>query len=124
MADDAIGDIFTTSSKDASNPLTGSMFFLDVLENPDPAPKYDYDETGVVLKGEWIEACQSTGGKKSAHSFLTLQLVLGELHVKDEQGNEATLLPGDTFFIHRGSLITFSTPRYAVAYKTACRHSH
>uniref|UniRef100_A0A8H7TI37 (S)-ureidoglycine aminohydrolase cupin domain-containing protein n=1 Tax=Bionectria ochroleuca TaxID=29856 RepID=A0A8H7TI37_BIOOC len=79
-------------------PLTGSMFFLDYSEHNDPVPKYDYDETGVVLKGE--------------------------LHIKDENGNEAKLQPGDTFFVHRGSTITFSTPRYAIAYKSAARHSH
>ncbi|EFZ03880.2 Zn(2)-C6 fungal-type DNA-binding domain protein [Metarhizium robertsii ARSEF 23] len=72
--------------------------YFDYLERPDPAPKYEYDETGVVIKGE--------------------------LHIRDEKGNEAKLLPGDTFFIHRGSTIVFSTPRYAVAYKSASRHSH
>ncbi|CAH0058167.1 unnamed protein product [Clonostachys solani] len=92
------GDVFTSSTPGAANPLTGSMFFLDYLEHNDPVPKYDYDETGVVIKGE--------------------------LHIKDENGNEAKLQPGDTFFIHRGSTITFSTPRYAIAYKSAARHSH
>ncbi|EXU99160.1 ethanolamine utilization protein [Metarhizium robertsii] len=91
-------DVFSTSSPEAPSPLTSSMFFLDYLERPDPAPKYEYDETGVVIKGE--------------------------LHIRDEKGNEAKLLPGDTFFIHRGSTIVFSTPRYAVAYKSASRHSH
>ncbi|PHH91003.1 hypothetical protein CDD83_1981 [Cordyceps sp. RAO-2017] len=33
----------------------------------------------------------------------------------------AKLLPGDIFFIHRGSSIVFSTPRFAVAYKVANR---
>ncbi|CAI6029806.1 unnamed protein product [Clonostachys chloroleuca] len=92
------GDVFTSSTPAATNPLTGSMFFLDYAEHNDPPPKYDYDETGVVLKGE--------------------------LHIKDENGNEAKLQPGDTFFIHRGSTIIFSTPRYAIAYKSAARHSH
>ncbi|KAK3322789.1 ethanolamine utilization protein [Apodospora peruviana] len=92
------GDVFSTSTKDADapNPLTGSFFLLEQIDNRDPAPKYDYDETGVVLKGE--------------------------LHIEDEQGNTAKLLPGDTFFIHRGSTIIFSTPRYAVAYKVGARH--
>ncbi|KAJ5213535.1 Asperlicin C monooxygenase [Penicillium cf. viridicatum] len=27
------------------NPLTGSLFFLEYSESPEPAPKYDYDET-------------------------------------------------------------------------------
>jgi len=46
----------------------------------------------------------------------------GELHIEDEKGNKAILSPGDTFFIHRGSTIVFSTPRYAVAYKVGARH--
>ncbi|CAK7229438.1 hypothetical protein SEUCBS140593_007245 [Sporothrix eucalyptigena] len=89
-------DIFSTPSKETPNPLTGSMFLLEFSDKPEPAPKYDYDESGVVLKGE--------------------------LHIDDETGKKATLLPGDSFFIHRGSTITFSTPRYAVAYKIAARH--
>ncbi|KAJ5373918.1 Ethanolamine utilization EutQ [Penicillium concentricum] len=48
-------------------------------------------------------------------------LFLGELHLEDEKGNTAKLFPGDTFFIHRGSSIVFSTPRYAVAYKVGAR---
>lgn len=50
------GDVFSTPSKDAPNPLTGSMFLLEKMENPGPAPPYDYDESGVVLKGQ--PACQ------------------------------------------------------------------
>lgn len=48
--------------------------------------------------------------------------VLGELHLEDEKGKTAKLFPGDTFFIHRGSTILFTTPRYAVAYKVGGRH--
>ncbi|KAH8667752.1 ethanolamine utilization protein [Ilyonectria robusta] len=92
------GDMFCTPDKDAPNPLTGSFFLLEKIDTLEPAPKYDYDESGVVLKGE--------------------------LHIEDEAGNTAKLLPGDTFFVHRGSTITFSTPRYAVAYKVAARHGH
>lgn len=47
--------------------------------------------------------------------------MVGELNIADEKGNTAKLSPGDTFFIHRGSTIVFSTPRYAVAYKVAAR---
>ncbi|PHH67410.1 hypothetical protein CDD81_19 [Ophiocordyceps australis] len=90
-------DVFSVP-KDASNPLTASLFLLEKLDKPEPAPKYAYDETGVVLQGE--------------------------LHIVDEKGNQAKLLPGDTFFVHRGSTITFSTPRFAVAYKAASRHAH
>ncbi|KAJ3502775.1 hypothetical protein NM208_g16656 [Fusarium decemcellulare] len=65
--------------------------------HPEPAPFYDHDETGIVLKGElWLE---------------------------DEIGKKAILQPGDTFFIHRNSTVTFSTPRFAVAYKISARPS-
>lgn len=30
------------------------MFLLEQIDNPEPAPLYDYDETGVVLKGKTI----------------------------------------------------------------------
>ncbi|KAF2651151.1 hypothetical protein K491DRAFT_696696 [Lophiostoma macrostomum CBS 122681] len=92
-------DVFTSEKSNSNkDPLTGSMFLLEHSETNDPAPKYDYDETGVVVKGE--------------------------LHIADETGNKQVLVPGDTFFIHRGSLITFSTPKFAVAYKTAARVGH
>ncbi|CAK7202165.1 hypothetical protein SEUCBS139899_004885 [Sporothrix eucalyptigena] len=90
-------DVFT-SAKGSSNPLTGSMFFLEYTDTPEPAPKYDYDESGVVIKGE--------------------------LHIKDETGKTAALQEGDSFFVHRGSTITFSSPRFAIAYKCAGRPSH
>jgi hypothetical protein len=28
------------------------MFLLEKMENPGPAPPYDYDETGIVVKGQ------------------------------------------------------------------------
>ncbi|OQE39289.1 hypothetical protein PENCOP_c007G00019 [Penicillium coprophilum] len=101
------GDVFSSASQDAPNLLAGSMFLLEQIDNPEPAPLYDYDETGVVLKAD-------------AEDF-PVRLFAGELHLEDEKGNTAKLFPGDTFFIHRGSSIIFSTPRYAVAYKVGAR---
>ena len=49
--DDAFG---TPSEGNLSNPLTGSLFFLAPSDSPQPAPKYDYDETGVVLEGNFF----------------------------------------------------------------------
>ncbi|KAJ9149915.1 hypothetical protein NKR23_g4137 [Pleurostoma richardsiae] len=90
-------DVFSSAKQDVANPLTGSYFLLEYAEQPEPAPPYDYDESGVVLKGI--------------------------LNIEDEKGNKASLQEGDTFFIHRGSNITFSSPRFAVAYKVASRAS-
>lgn len=46
------GDMFCTPDKNAPNPLTGSFFLLEKIDTLEPAPKYDYDESGVVLKGK------------------------------------------------------------------------
>lgn len=47
------GDMFCTPDKNAPNPLTGSFFLLEKIDTLEPAPKYDYDESGVVLKGKF-----------------------------------------------------------------------
>ncbi len=112
------GDVFSTPSKDTPNPLTGSFFLLEKIDNPAPAPYYDYDESGVVLKGKRRKAVP----RGVAGSNFRFSCLPGELHIEDEKGNKAVLSPGDTFFIHRGSTIVFSTPRFAVAYKVAARH--
>ncbi|KAL4969799.1 uncharacterized protein BDV14DRAFT_195329 [Aspergillus stella-maris] len=85
----------TSIGSTPANPLTGSLFFLDYSDDPQPAPKYDYDETGVVLRGT--------------------------LKIQDEIGKETILGEGDTFFVSRGSTIVFSTPSHAVAFKAAGR---
>lgn len=41
--------------------------------------------------------------------------------IEDETGKAATLEKGDTFFIHRGSKIRFSTPSFGIAFKGASR---
>lgn len=51
-----------------------------------------------------------------------LKPAAGEIVIDDNQGKKVTLLPGDMFLIHRGSLITFSTTRFGVAYKVGARH--
>lgn len=43
------------------------------------------------------------------------------MKLRDEAGNEAVLRKGETFFVSRGSMITFSTPDYAVVFKAAAR---
>lgn len=118
------GDVFSTASQNDPNPLTGSFFLLEKAEKDEPAPKYDYDESGVVLKGlskRPIARGFCGPPRQSANAGFCM---VGELHIADEKGNGAKLSPGDTFFIHRGSTITFSTPRYAVAYKVAARRKN
>jgi hypothetical protein len=43
---------FLLIKQDVPNPLTGSMFLLEYADKPQPAPHYDYDESGVVVKGK------------------------------------------------------------------------
>ncbi|EXJ72488.1 uncharacterized protein A1O5_04993 [Cladophialophora psammophila CBS 110553] len=74
--------------------LTGSWFLLEGPSDSTP-PKYPYDESGILIEGE--------------------------LSIKDETGKKINLQPGDTFFVHNGSEITFSTPKFALAYKTSNR---
>jgi hypothetical protein len=42
---------------------------------------------------------------------------LGVLDLEDECGKKARLHPGEAFFIRRGSMIIFSTTRFAVVFK-------
>lgn len=95
------------------------MFLLEFSANPEPAPLYDHDETGIVVRGE---STYPEGNRVLVIVMLTHPLE-GEMILDDNEGNKALLYPGDTFFIHRGSSITFSTPRYALAYKVAARHA-
>lgn len=97
-----------------SKNMTGSYF---LLKGPEPStpPLYPYDESGVVIKGR----SPNSGWRKwSAH---WLMWWIGNLTIKDETGHTVSLKPGDVFFIHTGSTITFSTSDFALAYKTSSR---
>ncbi|KAH7177103.1 ethanolamine utilization protein [Dactylonectria macrodidyma] len=88
-----IGDIFGTDPElQAANPLSATMFFMKATESPEPAPPYEYDEAGIVVKGT---------------SILT-----------DETGTTVTLDAGDTFWVARGSTISFSAPILCACFKT------
>ncbi|KAK4939244.1 hypothetical protein LTR10_020440 [Elasticomyces elasticus] len=77
-----------------SKKMTGSYFLLE-SDAPSTPPKYEYDESGVLMKGE--------------------------LKLEDVNGRSVQLKAGDVFFIHTGSTITFSTTTFALAYKTSSR---
>lgn len=83
-------------SKDQSvpNPVTGSWFRIEKGPESEP-PKYEYDETGVVVEGT--------------------------ITLRDEAGQEKTLHAGDSFVIQRGSNIKFSSSDYGVAFKSGSR---
>jgi uncharacterized cupin superfamily protein len=46
---------------------------------------------------------------------------VGTVTLRDETGEARTLGRGDTFFIHRGSTVKFSSTDYGVCYKAAAR---
>lgn len=45
----------------------------------------------------------------------------GTVTLSDESGRKRTLGPGDSFFIHRGSTVKFSSENYGVCFKCAAR---
>lgn len=92
------GDPITTK-----NPLTGSLFFLEYSESPEPAPKYDYDETGVLLKGVCLSRVFAFCFQIWCGNVRLITIDIGTMNLRDENGNQATLGKGDTFFISRGS---------------------
>jgi hypothetical protein len=75
---------------------------------------HDYDESGVVWEGNEVTSqLQSCGQKNNSTT--------GTVTIRDETGHEQTLGPGDSFFIHRGSTVKFSSTGYGVCYKCAAR---
>ncbi|KAJ5623062.1 ethanolamine utilization protein [Penicillium lividum] len=85
----------TPKASGTQNPLTGSLFYVESTDDDQELRLYNYDETGVVLKGILV--------------------------LEDETGKIATLEKGDTFFIHRGSRMRFTTPNFGIAFKGASR---
>ncbi|KAH3164248.1 hypothetical protein KXW80_007623 [Aspergillus fumigatus] len=88
-------DFIGTESDKISNPIVGAWFRIEKGPESTP-PKYEYDEIGVVIKGE--------------------------MNFRDESGKTATVTAGDTFYFPRGSTITFSSNSYGIAWKCGSRH--
>lgn len=52
LADHRIVDTFgTPKASGTQNPLTGSLFYIESTHDDQELRPYNYDETGVVLKG-------------------------------------------------------------------------
>ena len=100
------------------DPLTGSLFYIESTDEDQQLRPYSYDETGVVLKGWSHLSWPSLGRLEPTTKMLIDQ---GTLILEDETGQTATLTKGDTFFIHRGSKMRFTTPDFGIAFKGASR---
>ncbi|OGE49194.1 hypothetical protein PENARI_c023G02861 [Penicillium arizonense] len=81
-------DLLGTEDTDVSNPIVGAWFRMEKGEEATP-PTYEYDEFGVVIEGE--------------------------INLRDETGETATVRAGHVFFFPRGSTITFSSDSYGLA---------
>ncbi|KAH6616047.1 ethanolamine utilization protein [Chaetomium sp. MPI-SDFR-AT-0129] len=91
-------DVFGTDPETkAANPMSAMMFVMESTKELVPAPKYEYDETGIVAKGTFV--------------------------IADETGTTVTLTAGDTFWISRGSTISFGTPDFCVCFKVVPRYN-
>ncbi|KAH6723530.1 hypothetical protein DL95DRAFT_389526 [Leptodontidium sp. 2 PMI_412] len=90
-------DVYTSKTGiSETNSLTASCFVIKKSDVAgDAIPKYENEETGIVLKGT--------------------------LNITDETGKKSTITSGGTFFVHRGSTMSFSTDDFAVCYKVANR---
>ncbi|KAI7081983.1 hypothetical protein KC356_g8738 [Hortaea werneckii] len=87
-------DIFGTNSKHSTDRMAGIWFRIEKGPEAGP-PRHTYDESGVVWEGT--------------------------VTLRDETGNTRVLGPGDSFFIHRGSTVKFSSSDYGICYKCAAR---
>ncbi|KAM6534328.1 hypothetical protein FALCPG4_007257 [Fusarium falciforme] len=93
-----MADVFGTDPETkAVNPLSAMMFVMEATKELVASPPYEYDETGIVLKGTFV--------------------------ISDETGTTVTLNAGDTFWIARGSKISFGTPNFCVCYKVTPRYN-
>ncbi|EUC30524.1 hypothetical protein COCCADRAFT_103706 [Bipolaris zeicola 26-R-13] len=87
-------DIFNSKGETTQDPLAGIWFRIE--KGPPIGPGlHGYDESGVVYEGT--------------------------VTLKDETGMEKKLGPGDSFFIHRGSKVLFSSDDCGVCFKCAAR---
>lgn len=103
----------TRDNKD-ENPIVGSWFRIE-RGPPATPPKYEYDEVGIVIEGAVDEAWYRdwTWPLTYASGTITLE--------DEDEGTEKTVTAGDTFVIHRGSTIAFSTSDYGAAFKCGAR---
>lgn len=58
---------------------------------------------------------------KRLHDAAATEQRTGTVTLSDESGRKRTLGPGDSFFIHRGSTVKFSSEDYGVCFKCAAR---
>lgn len=79
-----------------------------------PFPKSGGIESGVVVKGEH---CPIDEVGVEMALFVKPSLQTGELTITDESGKTTTLREGESFYIQRGSIITWSAERFALMYK-------
>lgn len=57
-----------------------------------------------------------------AYGYHEMKIILeGEFIISDECGNKVTAKPGDTFYFSKGTVITFDTPSYGLAFFTGQR---
>lgn len=58
LTDHGIVDTFgTPQASGVQDPLTGSLFYIDSTDDNQELRPYNYDETGVVLKGSLHSFC-------------------------------------------------------------------
>ena len=83
-----LGDLFSSDKTGAESPISAGLYRL---EKGEPLKyTYTYDEMKIILEGDFT--------------------------ISDETGQEVTASPGDVFFFPKGSVITFTTSNYGLAF--------
>jgi ethanolamine utilization protein EutQ (cupin superfamily) len=96
-ANDYIVDPFATP-KPNDRPIVVTYMHMTKSDKPmPPTPVYECDELGVILDGE--------------------------LTIEDESGTVGKFSPRDSFFVKRGSKITFGSESNALVVKVAGRYA-
>lgn len=110
------GEIAATKPDITSGHLVGAWFRIEKGPESGP-PTYTYDECGVVWEGESGYPAPS----HIAKDFAADRVTIGTVTLSDETGAERTMGPGESFFIHRGSNVKFSSTDYGICYKSGAR---
>ena len=108
-------DYLGTKDQKITNPISGAWFRIEKGPESTP-PTYEYDEVGVVIQGRYSSRPLCWKRKQS-----TVLNFSGEITLRDESGQTATVTAGDTFYFTRGSTITFSTNSHGTAWKCGSR---
>ncbi|KAK5166013.1 RmlC-like cupin domain-containing protein [Cryomyces antarcticus] len=88
-----LGDIASSEKNDPEHPVSCGLYRLE--KGTPLVYTYTYHEMKIILEGHF--------------------------DIADEAGNKVRAVPGDVFYFPKGSVITFTTDDYGLAFYTGAR---